>query len=58
MNLSFRMQKAFTHRKIKPLSDELLDILLRSAEAMQNPGLLLLVLFPQGDNFVMASHIV
>ena len=58
MNFSFGMKQVFAHRKIKPLPDELLYILLRPAETMQNPRLFGFVLFPQGKDFVMASHIM
>ena len=40
------------------MPDELLHILLRSAEAMNYPRLLGFVLLPQGDDFVMTSHIM
>ena len=58
MNLSFRMKQAFAHGKINPLPDELLYILLRTAEAMNYPRLFGFVFLPQGDDFVMASHIM
>ena len=40
------MKQAFAHRKIKPLPDELLYILLRTAETMQNPRLFGFVFLP------------
>ena len=52
------MQQTFAYGKINPLPDELLYVLLRTAEAMDNPRLLSFVLFPQGDDFIMAAHIV
>ena len=58
MNLSFGMQQTLAYGKINPLPDELLYVLLRTAEAMDNPRLLGFVLFPQGDDFIMAAHIV
>ena len=58
MNFSFGMKQVFAHRKIKPLPDELLYILLRPAETMQNPRLFGFVFLPQGDDFVMTPHIV
>ena len=58
MNLSFGMQQTLTHGKINPLPDELLYVLFRSAETMQNPRLFGFVLFPYGKDFVMASYIV
>ena len=58
MNLSLGMQQAFAYRKINPLSNQLFYILFRSTEAVQNPRLLCLVFFSQGDDFIMAPHIV
>ncbi len=58
MYLSFRMQQTFAHRKINPLPDELFYILFGAAETMNNPRLLGFVFLPQGDDFVMASHIM
>ena len=52
------MQQTLTHGKTNPLPDELLYVLLRTTEAMDNPWLLGFVLLPQGDDFVMAAHIV
>ena len=52
------MKQALAYGKINPLSDELLYILFRSTEAMDNPRLFDFVLFPQGNDFVMAPHIV
>ena len=58
MYLSFRMQQTFAHRKINSLPDELLYIFFGAAETMNNPRLLGFVFLPQGDDFVMASHIM
>ena len=58
MYLPFKMQQTFAHRKINSLPDELLYILFRAAETMNNPRLLGFVFLPQGDDFVMASHIM
>ena len=52
------MQQTLSHGKINPLTDELPHILFRPAEAMQNPRLLGFVFFAQGDDFVMAPHIM
>ena len=52
------MQQALAHGKINPLSNKLLYVLLCPAEAMDNPRLYSFVLLPQGDDFVMAPHIM
>lgn len=52
------MQEALAYRKINPLPDELFYVLFRAAEAMNYPRLLGFVLLPQGDDFVMAPHIM
>ena len=58
MNLSFGMQQTLADGEINTLPNELLHILLRSIEAMDNPRLMGFVLFSQGYYFVMAAHIV
>ena len=52
------MQQGFSNRKIQPLSCQLLDVLLRTVEAVQNPRLLGLVFFAQVKDFVVAFHIM
>ena len=52
------MQQTLPNRKIQPLSSQLSYILFRTAETMQNPRLFGFVLLSQGDDFVMAAHIV
>lgn len=52
------MQQTLAYGKKDSLPDELLYVLLCSAETMNNPRLLDFVLLPQGDDFVMAPHIV
>ena len=52
------MQQAFAHGKINPLPDELLYVLLCSAETMDNPRLYSFVFLPQGDDFIMAAYIM
>ena len=52
------MQQTLPNRKIQSLPRQLLNVLLRSVEAVQDPRLLGLVFLAQGEDFVVAPHVV
>ena len=52
------MQQTLTHGKIQSLAGQLLDVLFSPVEAVQDPRLLGFMFFAQGQDFVVAFHIM